>query len=140
MFNRDAIPRILKEKNWSRYKLCKEAHLAQSTLSDILSGKAKNPNINTLQKIADALGVSVNEFFDDNTHENGDKSNDKLNDEFDDEIRAMARNMKGLSKEKRKLLSDLIKTMSEMGDEELRKWIYPNMHDIIIAVKWQMNF
>lgn len=63
MFNKNAITQLLKSKNWSRYKLCKEAHLAQSTLSDILSGKAKNPNTKTLQKIADALRVPVNEFF-----------------------------------------------------------------------------
>jgi len=64
MFNKDSILKILEKKGWSKYKLCKEAHLAQSTLSDILSGKAKNPNTKTLQKIADALGVSINEFFD----------------------------------------------------------------------------
>lgn len=69
MFNKDSILKILEKKGWSKYKLCKEAHLAQSTLSDILSGKAKNPNTKTLQKIADALGVSINEFFDEDTEE-----------------------------------------------------------------------
>ena len=38
--------------------------MAQSTLSTILSGEAKNPNTKTLQKIAGALGVSVSDFFD----------------------------------------------------------------------------
>lgn len=64
MFNRNAISRALRAKGWSKYRLCKEAHMAQSTLSTILSGEAKNPNTKTLQKIADALGVSVSDFFD----------------------------------------------------------------------------
>nr|DAI90550.1 MAG TPA: helix-turn-helix domain protein [Caudoviricetes sp.] len=65
MFNKDAIIKVLEVKGWSKYKLCKEANMAQSTLSDILNGKAKNPNTKTLQKIADTLGVSVSDFFDD---------------------------------------------------------------------------
>lgn len=64
MFNKDLIAAILDKKGWSRYKLCKEANLAQSTLSDILSGKNANPRMDTIQKIATALGVDVNEFFD----------------------------------------------------------------------------
>ena len=64
MFNKDLIAAILDKKGWSRYKLCKEANLAQSTLSDILSGKNANPRMDTIQKIATALDVDVNEFFD----------------------------------------------------------------------------
>lgn len=64
MFNKDLIAAILDKKGWSRYKLCKEANLAQSTLSDILSGKNANPRMDTIQKIATALNVDVNEFFD----------------------------------------------------------------------------
>jgi len=64
MLNREAIEKALRRKGWSKYRLCKEANMAQSTLSDILNGKAKNPNTKTLQKIADALGVSVSDFFD----------------------------------------------------------------------------
>lgn len=64
MFNKDSIIKALDSKKWSRYKLCKEASIAQSTLSDILSGESKNPNTKTLQKIADALEVSMSTFFD----------------------------------------------------------------------------
>lgn len=42
-------------------------------------------------------------------------------DESDEEIRAIARSMKNLPVDKKKLLNDLIKTMSESGDEELKK-------------------
>lgn len=63
MFDKNTIIDLLKKKGWSRYKLCKEANLAQSTLSDILNGKKLNPRMDTIQKIADALDVSVDTFF-----------------------------------------------------------------------------
>lgn len=88
MFNRNSISKALEKKGWSRYKLCKEAHLAQSTLSDILNGKAKNPNTKTLQKIADALGVSVNEFFDGDSEQGIIKKYDNIPD-FEDAEEAM---------------------------------------------------
>jgi len=65
MFNRDLILEAIKNVGWSKYKLCKEANLAQSTLSDILTGKNTNPRMDTIQKIATALNVSVNTFFGD---------------------------------------------------------------------------
>lgn len=64
MFNKDIIIEILNKKGWSRYKLCKEANMAQSTLSDILSGKNASPKTDTLQRIADALNVPISYFFD----------------------------------------------------------------------------
>lgn len=64
MFNKDLILYYLEKKGWSKYRLCKEANLAQSTLSDILTGKNVNPRMDTVQKIADALNVNVFEFFD----------------------------------------------------------------------------
>ncbi|AQR95516.1 helix-turn-helix domain-containing protein [Clostridium saccharoperbutylacetonicum] len=64
MFNKDLILEALDNIGWSKYKLCKEANLSQSTLSDILTGKNKNPRMDTIQKIATALNVSVDTFFD----------------------------------------------------------------------------
>lgn len=83
MFNRNAISRALRAKGWSRYRLCKETHMAQSTLSAILSGEAKNPNTKTLQRIADALGVSVADFFDNDNSE--DKDEDENLPDLEDE-------------------------------------------------------
>lgn len=70
---------MLSEKGWSAYKLCKKANIPQSTVSDILTGKRKNPTAETLAKIADALGVSVNEFFDNEDIPTEEKSIEKLN-------------------------------------------------------------
>lgn len=63
MFNKDKFLQLLSDKKWSKYKLCKEAHLAQSTLSDILTGKNSNPRMDTIQKIANALNVPVSDLF-----------------------------------------------------------------------------
>ena len=65
MFKKEKIIAELDKKGWSRYKLCKEANMAQSTLSDILGGKNVSPKTNTLQRIANALEVPINTFFDD---------------------------------------------------------------------------
>lgn len=59
MFNKDLIEKYMNEKGWTKYRLAKESNIGQSTLSEILSGKKKNPSINTLQKIANALEVPV---------------------------------------------------------------------------------
>lgn len=79
MFNRCKLETLLNEKGWTKYRLAKESGLAQATVHDILSGKKVNPNANTLAKIADALGVSVNEFFDNEDIPTEEKPFDKIN-------------------------------------------------------------
>ncbi|SHK37932.1 Helix-turn-helix domain-containing protein [Clostridium cavendishii DSM 21758] len=73
MFNKDLILKSINNKGWSKYRLCKEANLAQSTLSDIINGKNSNPRMDTIQKIATALNMDVHEFFDESfSLKNGD--------------------------------------------------------------------
>ncbi|MCR3758720.1 helix-turn-helix domain-containing protein [Clostridium felsineum] len=62
MFNKDRIDFYMTRKGWTKYRLAKEAEIGQSTLSEILSGKKKNPSINTLQKIASALDITVDKL------------------------------------------------------------------------------
>jgi len=53
--------------NFSQAQLAKKAGVPQSAISDIENGK-RNPRIDTLQKLANALDVSLNELLeDDNT-------------------------------------------------------------------------
>jgi transcriptional regulator with XRE-family HTH domain len=79
MFNRRKLTKIMDKKNFTAYKLWKKSGVAQSTISNILNNDNINPTTNTLQKLADALGVSVNEFFDDEdkTNDNKDKNIEK---------------------------------------------------------------
>lgn len=59
MVNVKNIEKILSEKGWTKYRLAKEAQIGQSTLSEILSGKKKNPALSTLTKLSDTLECSI---------------------------------------------------------------------------------
>lgn len=78
MFNKDNIESLMNENGWTKYRLAKEANLGQSTVHEILSGKKKTPSAVTLQKLAKALGVSVNAFFDDEYSESNTNKTDKI--------------------------------------------------------------
>lgn len=122
MFSKNLLIKIMEEKNFTAYKLWKESKVAQSTISTILNGDNKNPTTATLEKLANALDVSISQFFNDEISDELNASNQKQDvEEFDEETRAIARGMKNLSPNKKKLLKDLIKTMTEAGDEELNK-------------------
>lgn len=124
MFKKETIIKLLEERGWSNYKLCKESNLAPATLSDILNGKSTNPKTETLEKIAKALNVSMDDFFiEDNKNSIDEQQSSNPNDfdELDPEIRAIARDMKNMSSKNKELLKELIKTMSKVGDDELNK-------------------
>ena len=50
------------KKNISRYKLCKITGISSGGLTDVLNKKVKNPRIDTLIKIAEALNLNDHEF------------------------------------------------------------------------------
>ena len=58
-----AIKEIRKRKGLSQDKLSKLADVTHTTLSKIESGANSNPTIKTLQKIAKALNVKVDELL-----------------------------------------------------------------------------
>ena len=57
------IRRIRLEKNISQDRLSKDADLALNTVVKIENDESPNPTVDTLEKIAKALGVSVTELF-----------------------------------------------------------------------------
>jgi len=57
------IKRIRQEKRISQDRLSKRADLALNTIVNIESGESPNPTIETLQKIANALEVSIEELI-----------------------------------------------------------------------------
>lgn len=57
------IKRIREEKGISAYKLAKEANISSATVSQIESGNRQSLNSNTVEKIANVLGVGVDELF-----------------------------------------------------------------------------
>ncbi|OAA87599.1 helix-turn-helix domain-containing protein [Clostridium ljungdahlii] len=51
----------------------RKAGISAGYLSSLERGEKKNPSMDSLQKIADALNVSVNEFFDEKNDTDGDE-------------------------------------------------------------------
>ena len=51
-----------KKKGWSQEKLAREAGISYQTLIKIEQGRIKNPRLDTLIKLAKALGVSIDKL------------------------------------------------------------------------------
>ncbi|KKU09545.1 MAG: Transcriptional regulator, Cro/CI family [Parcubacteria group bacterium GW2011_GWA2_46_7] len=56
------IRKLRGEKNISQDKLSKLAGIAHNTIIKIETGLIKNPKIETVQNIADAFGISLDEL------------------------------------------------------------------------------
>lgn len=56
------IRELNKRRNWSDYRLAKEAGIPQSTLSNLLH-RGNIPSLYTLERICQAFGISLSEFF-----------------------------------------------------------------------------
>lgn len=57
------IKRLRKQLKLSQEELAKEAEITYSTLIKIESGANRNPTLNTLKKIANALRISLDELI-----------------------------------------------------------------------------
>ncbi len=57
------IKKLRESKGLSQEKLARLADIANNTLIKMESGENKNPTLDTLKKVAKALGVSVDELI-----------------------------------------------------------------------------
>ena len=57
------IKKLREAKGLSQEKLARSADVANNTLIKMESGENKNPTLDTLKKVAKALGVSVDELI-----------------------------------------------------------------------------
>lgn len=57
------IRKYRKEKDLSQDKLARLANVAHATIIKIESGGIQNPTINTVQKIAKALGIGLEDLM-----------------------------------------------------------------------------
>ena len=57
------LKRIREEKGYSKLRLARETELSARCIEHIEYGKAKNPKITTIQKIANVLNVSVEDLI-----------------------------------------------------------------------------
>lgn len=53
---------MMKERQWSEYRLAKEAQLSQSTITNIFHRNTL-PSVPTLKIICDAFGITLSQFF-----------------------------------------------------------------------------
>lgn len=66
----DVIKRIdilMKERNWSDYKLANESGLSSSTIANI-HRRNTIPSISTLEAICSAFGITLAQFFTEDSH------------------------------------------------------------------------
>ena len=59
----DNIHKLWQKKGISQDRLSKEADLALNTVVKIEAGENPNPTVETLEKIAKALGITVGDLF-----------------------------------------------------------------------------
>jgi len=58
------LVKIRKQKGWSQEKLAVESGISYNTIIKIERGGIKNPKIETVIKLADAFGVSIDKLVD----------------------------------------------------------------------------
>ena len=56
------IKRLRKQKNISQEKLARLADISYNTVVKIEAGKANNPTFETLSKLADTFGISIDKL------------------------------------------------------------------------------
>lgn len=110
MFNKEIIQNLMDSKGWTKYRLAKEAGLGQSTVHEIMSGKKKSPNAKTLQKLATALGVTVDTFFNDDSIPNESKTNKER------DYSLTIKEQENIDKEAQKILDDMTLSFSKNKD------------------------
>lgn len=58
----ERLKQLLKERNWTEYRLAKEGGLSMSTLQNIYK-RNTIPTIDTLERICTAFGITLSQFF-----------------------------------------------------------------------------
>lgn len=56
------VKRLREKLGLSQEKLARLADVSNNTIVNIESGKQQNPTVETIKKVADALGVSIEEL------------------------------------------------------------------------------
>ena len=57
------VKNLSEEKGLSQEKLARLADVSNNTIVNVEAGKQKNPTIDTLTKIAEALNISINDLI-----------------------------------------------------------------------------
>ena len=60
------IQDLCRERDWSYYRLAKESDIPYSTLNNMIN-RTNIPTIPTLQKLCDGFGITLSDFFTENS-------------------------------------------------------------------------
>ena len=99
---RARIEQLLKERNWTRYRLAQESGLSSSTVTNMFF-RNNMPSLSTLEAIARAFGMSLSQFLYD-----GDEII-----ELTDEQKELLSSWGLLTKKQRQIIIDLAKSFSD---------------------------
>lgn len=64
------IRALSKAQRLSMYELAYKTGMPPSTVKSIMNGKSKNPGIVNIKKMAEGLGLTIREFYDDDIFDN----------------------------------------------------------------------
>lgn len=64
------IRTLSKAQRLSMYELAYKTGMPPSTVKSIMNGKSKNPGIVNIKKMAEGLGLTIREFYDDDIFDN----------------------------------------------------------------------
>lgn len=132
LFKKELLEKIMKDKDFTAYKLWKTSKVAQSTISTILSGNNLNPSAKTLQKLATALDVPMSSFFDDEISvKSSDSETISVPKKYSDKYKVTSRDKKQYLLEMKKANEAFF--MDDEYDEDTKK----EMLDLMSELFWE---
>ena len=99
---REKIERLLKERNWTRYRLSQESGLSESTVTNMFY-RNNMPSLSTVSALASAFGMTLSQFF----YEGDDII------ELTEEQKDLLASWSLLTKKQRQIIIDLTKSFSD---------------------------
>ncbi|MBS5065157.1 MAG: helix-turn-helix transcriptional regulator [Hungatella hathewayi] len=94
------IRQLMEERGWSEYRLSKQSHLSQSTVSNIFR-KSNAPALPTLKSICNGFGITLAQFF----------SEDSESIELTEQQKELFKKWSTLNETQKKILLDLMNNM-----------------------------
>ena len=71
------IRTLSKAQRLSMYELAYRTGMPPSTVKSIMNGKSKNPGIVNIKKMAEGLGLTIREFYDDDIFDDLNRTNNE---------------------------------------------------------------
>lgn len=107
------IEDLCKDNKVNISTMCRSASISRASLSDLKMGRKQNLHPDTLQKISNYFGVSVDYLLGEETKKAPSPSEERLLDEYDKEYMVLA---KELPTEMKKSLLDLARRYVQMKE------------------------